>query len=146
MRPFARTITVLELTGLTLLLGGCPQSGSGPGAGLSTATVVNGFNKARGFNGTVFTVAPATGGSGDVYVGGAFSSYNGTGVNRLVRFNADGSIDPAFTVGSGLDGIVHTVATATDGSGDVFVGRDFTTYNSTVVDRLIRLHSDGSLS
>jgi len=111
----------------------------------ANGSIDTGFNVGTGFNDFVFTVAPATDGSGDVYVGGQFTSYNGTAVNHLVRLNADGSIDTGFTVGTGLDGSVQSLASATDGSGDVYVGGDFTDYNGTAVTRLVRLNADGSI-
>lgn len=79
----------------------------------------------------VNTVTPVTDSSGGVYVGGFFSSCNGTGVNGLVQLNADGSIDTGCTVGTGMDSILHTGMPATDGSGDVFMEGAVTTYNVT---------------
>ena len=49
---------------------------------------------AAGFNAPVRSLAPD--GSGDLYVGGAFTSYKGTPVNRVVRLNVDGTVDVAF--------------------------------------------------
>jgi hypothetical protein len=42
-----------------------------------------------GFNTQVNNIAIAKDGSGDVYVGGAFTTYDGnSGINRIVRLNA----------------------------------------------------------
>ncbi|MBH0178206.1 MAG: delta-60 repeat domain-containing protein [Nitrospira sp.] len=103
------------------------------------------FNAGIGFSNAVYSVASAEDGSGDVYVGGRFSSYNGTAVVRLVRLNADGTVDTDFNVGTGFDGTVYTVAPATDGSGDVYVGGQFSTYNGRAVTRLVRLNADGTI-
>ncbi|MDH3762353.1 MAG: hypothetical protein OEU50_15340, partial [Gammaproteobacteria bacterium] len=102
-----------------------------------------GFITGSGFNGTVFAIAVASDGSGDVYVGGHFTSYNGIMVNRLVRLNADGSIDAAFASGTGFPTIVRTIVASSDG--DVYVGGQFTTYNGSMANRLVRLNADGSI-
>ncbi|MBH0189647.1 MAG: delta-60 repeat domain-containing protein, partial [Nitrospira sp.] len=108
-------------------------------------TVDTDFNVGTGFDGTVYTVAPATDGSGDVYVGGQFSTYNGRAVTRLVRLNADGTIDADFMLGAGFDNTVWSVAPATGDSGDVYVGGAFTRYNGTAANYLVRLKANGAI-
>lgn len=108
-------------------------------------SVDTGFALGAGFDGSVFTIAAATDGSGDLYVGGGFTSLNGTPCNRIVRLDADGSVDSAFNVGAGFNSSVWSVAVATDGSGDVLVGGDFTSYKGVSGrNRIIRLEPDGS--
>jgi len=105
-----------------------------------------GFITGTGFNGEVLFIAPAADGSGDVYVGGYFTSYNGTAVGGIARLNLDGTLDTFFVTGIGFDIGVRIVAPATDGSGDVYVGSYSTSYNGTVVGSgLVRLNDDGSL-
>jgi beta-propeller uncharacterized protein DUF5122 len=103
------------------------------------------FLTGTGFNNTVFSIAPAGDGSGDLYVGGAFSNYNGTPANDLVRLNADGTVDQAFVTGTGFNDTVFSIAPAGDGSGDLYVGGQFTSYQSTTIGRFVRLTSTGSL-
>ncbi|MEJ2622109.1 MAG: hypothetical protein P8163_18210 [Candidatus Thiodiazotropha sp.] len=104
-----------------------------------------GFNKARSFNDSVDVISPATDGSGDLYVGGDFTTYNRTSSNRLIRLNSDGTVDSAFNVGSGFDAWVYSISPIDDGSGDLYVGGAFTTYNGAGRRRLIRLNSDGTV-
>ena len=107
-----------------------------------------GFVTGSGFNHShsVLTVAPANDGSGDVYVGGSFTSYNGSAIGRIARLNLDGSLDTDFDTGIGLDDVVSIIVSSNDGSGDVYVGGPFTSYNGTAVGSgLIRLNDDGSL-
>ena len=95
------------------------------------------FDTSTGFDNGVSFIAPAIDGSGDVYVSGAFTSYNGTAVDTgLIRLNDDGSIDAGFSTGSGWgqDGI----APATDGSGDVYVAK-------STSPGIARLNNDGSI-
>jgi uncharacterized delta-60 repeat protein len=104
------------------------------------------FNTGSGFNDEVLFIAPATDGSGDVYVGGYFTNYNGTAVGGIARLNLDGTLDMLFDTGTGFGSGVRIVAPATDGSGDVYVGSYSTIYNGTDVGSgLIRLNDDGSL-
>ena len=90
---------------------------------------------------------PAGDGSGDIYVGGYFYTYQGTISNNIIRLNADGSADTAFAVGTGFDySSVYTIAPAGDGSGDIYVGGTFTSYNGTfLIDRIARLAIDGTV-
>ncbi|MGI4869563.1 MAG: hypothetical protein ACRYFX_00110 [Janthinobacterium lividum] len=88
---------------------------------------------------------------GKVLVGGAFNTYNSAPApGRLLRLNADGSLDVTFNhpngqVGFGTTGPVN--ALLLQPNGQVLVGGTFTTYNSnaTAPDRLMRLNADGSL-
>lgn len=94
---------------------------------------------------SVFAIATAVDGSGDVYVGGYFNDYKMTSTSMIARLNSDGSLDTGFAIGSGFDGDVYAIAVATDGSGDVFVGGNFNEYNGTPVGKIVRLNADGSL-
>jgi uncharacterized delta-60 repeat protein len=105
-----------------------------------------GFITNIGFNDEVRFIAPATDGSGDVYVGGSFTNYNGTAVGGIVRLNLDGTLDTNFVTGTGFNGEVKIIAPAIVGIGDVYVGGSFTSYNGTTVGNgVIRLNDDGSL-
>jgi len=100
---------------------------------------------AEGFSGSVNSIAPALDGSDDVYVGGRFSIYKNSAVNRIARLNNDGSLDTGFVTGTGFSSTVYIVAPATDGSGDVYVGGDFADYNGSAVGYITRLNLDGTL-
>jgi hypothetical protein len=102
------------------------------------------FGAGTGFDNTVHVIAPVGDGSGDIYVGGAFTDYNGITVNSLVRLNADGTVDPAFVTGTGFNNTVFTVVPAADGSGDLYVGGAFTSYKGAPAHNLVRLNADGS--
>ena len=111
----------------------------------TTGPIGTGFNRARGFNGAVTGITPVAGGSGDLYVIGYFTTYNSTASNRIIRLNSDGTVDTEFEVGSGFDGNVKSISFATDGSGDLYLGGMFTTYNGIASNRIIRLNSDGTV-
>jgi uncharacterized delta-60 repeat protein len=99
------------------------------------------FSVGSGFSSTVITIAVQS--DGKVLMGGQFVSYNGTSVNRIVRLNTDGSIDTSFSVGSGFNSTVITIAVQSDGK--VLAGGFFTSYNGTSVNRIVRLNTDGSI-
>ncbi len=93
----------------------------------------------------VWTVRPLEDETGRVYIGGEFANYNGIGRNRIARLNHDGTLDTSFNPGSGFNGTVRDIVLAPDGTGDIYVGGSFTTYNGVTVNRMVRLNADGSI-
>jgi uncharacterized delta-60 repeat protein len=101
----------------------------------------NAFSTGTGFNNFVSTITTQS--DGKILAGGAFTSYNNSITeNRIIRLNADGSKDTAFSTASGFDGPVMAIATQVDGK--ILVGGGFTTYNSVTENYIIRLNTDGS--
>lgn len=99
-----------------------------------------GFTTGSGFNGVITDIAVQP--DDKIIVGGAFTSYNGSTVGRIVRLLPDGQIDPSFNTGSGFVGQVNCVLVQPDGK--VLVGGSFTQFNGSTVFRLLRLNTDGS--
>lgn len=110
----------------------------------ANGTLDSGFVVGSGFDSIVYSIVPADDGSGDIYVGGAFTSYAGNLRNRIIRLNDDGSVDNGYQVGSGFNNVVHTLALAADGSGDIYAGGSFTLYRGNTRSRIARANSDGS--
>ena len=79
-----------------------------------------------------------------IYISGAFTTYNGTNINRLARLNVNGGLDTTFAVGTGLTGSNAGVIAQAPG-GKIIIGGFFTAYNGTTVPRFARINSDGSL-
>lgn len=77
-----------------------------------------------------------------VYVG-YFTSYAGTAANRIIRLNADFSVDDTFVYGTGFNNDATALAIQSDGK--LIVGGNFTAYNGTSRNRIVRLNTDGSL-
>jgi len=103
------------------------------------------FVTGTGFDNTVFSIALPGDGSEDLYVGGSFTRYNGTPANDAVRLNANGTVDPAFITGAGFNNTVLSIVPVGDGSGDIYVGGEFTQYQGIPIGRFVRLTSAGSL-
>ncbi len=99
------------------------------------------FDPGSGANGIIHTATVQA--NGKVIIGGAFTSYNGTGINRIARLNADGSLDTSFTPGTGASGTVYTAKVQPDGR--IVIGGSFTTFNGTSRARIARLQANGSL-
>ncbi len=83
--------------------------------------------------------------NGQVLAGGNFTAFNGTDANRLVRLNANGSVDTAFVtaLGSGADDLVATLYV--QGDGKILVGGRFSTLAGVARPRVARLDSTSAL-
>ncbi|MGO9269700.1 MAG: Calx-beta domain-containing protein [Terriglobia bacterium] len=80
---------------------------------------------------------------GSILVGGLFTNFNGTVQNRIVRLNADGSLDPTFNGGVGGDGAVYAIALQPDNR--ILLGGEFTRWGGVTRNHLTRLNPDGSV-
>ncbi len=79
---------------------------------------------------------------GKYIVGGEFISYNGSSASRVVKLNADGSIDPTFT--SPVDaGSVSDIELLADG--DMIVTGNFSLTGGPLFTGVARFHPDGSV-
>lgn len=66
------------------------------------------FDIGSGFDSTVYALALQP--DGKILVGGFFTVYNGTSINRLIRLNANGSRDSTFNIGTGFNPAVASIA------------------------------------
>lgn len=107
----------------------------------SNGTLDTSFSVGSGFPSTVNAIAMQP--DGKVIIGGSFTSFNGTNINRIVRLNTDGTIDSSFSVGTGLNFPVLTMVLQPDGK--LLIGGNFTTYNGSTVNRIARLNANGTL-
>ena len=93
---------------------------------------------------------------GKIVVGGHFTRLNtngttGPALNRMVRFNADGTIDTNFNAGTGPGGnanntfamLVRSIVRQPDGR--YLVGGMFDSFNGFARTNLVRLNDDGSV-
>ena len=81
--------------------------------------------------------------NGKILIGGGFTSVNNIQRNGVARLNANGSVDGTFDVGTGVNGVVRSVALQSDGK--VLIGGDFTEYDGITRIGVARLNSNGSL-
>ena len=86
---------------------------------------------------------------GKLLVGGDFTNYNGTNINRIIRLNINGSIDSSFNVGTGFSGEnsasgrVNKIFLQPDGK--IIVIGYFRIYNGVIVNGIVKLNPDGSI-
>ncbi len=131
---------------------GSDDGGESPTTGPASPPITM-FDQGSGFNGIVRSIALVLDGSGDVYVGGPFSSYNEMVAHEIVRLNENGTPDPAFMTGTAFERIplpgafsgVATLALAPQDTRKLYVGGNLRRYNGTAVPSLVRLNPDGSL-
>jgi uncharacterized delta-60 repeat protein len=99
------------------------------------------FTPGTGANGIIFAMAQQS--DGKLLIGGAFTTYNGVGLNRIARLNADGTRDTTFNVGAGADLTVFAIAVQSDGK--ILIGGLFTSVAGATHNRIARLNADGSV-
>jgi len=63
--------------------------------------------------------------------------------NRIVRLNSDGTLDSSFSVGVGFNDPASSVEIQSEGK--ILCGGNFTSYNGTTQNGIVRLNSDGTL-
>jgi hypothetical protein len=108
----------------------------------TTAALDTSFVYGTGFDSTSRSAIQMN--SGTIVVVGQFTNYNGTNINRIVGLNNDGSIYTSFNVGSGFNNTVNSIIY--DSVNDkLFCFGQFTTYNGTTANRIVKLNSDGSI-
>lgn len=100
-----------------------------------------GYGNGDGANGTVITTSIQS--DGKIIIGGGFTSYNGTAINRITRLNTDGMIDSFFNIGTGADDIIST--NCIQNNGKIIIGGSFIFFNGISKNRIVRLNSDGSI-
>ncbi|WP_230392535.1 T9SS sorting signal type C domain-containing protein [Flavobacterium sp. LC2016-01] len=80
---------------------------------------------------------------GKILVAGRFTTFDRVPFADLVRLNEDGSIDPSFSIGTGFNKNIYTVALQSDQK--IIVGGSFLSFNGVAQKRLLRLNPNGSL-
>jgi len=99
------------------------------------------FAPSTGTNDTVQALAVRS--DDRVYLGGIFTTFNGTGAYRLARANTDGTIDTAFDTATGASLTIYGIAVQADGK--VVIGGRFTSYGGSSRRYLARVNVDGSV-
>jgi len=95
-----------------------------------------------GFENSVYKILPLE--NGKAMVMGNFKKFNGTLAPRIARLLEDGSSDASFnTEKSGANNLIKTAANQLDGK--IILGGNFTKYNDTDCNRIVRISPDGSV-
>ena len=104
-------------------------------------TVDPDFNTGAGINGFISSIIQQS--DGKIVVGGDFTSYSGSAVNRIVRINLSGSIDTTFAISGGFNSTVNTIVQQSDGK--LVIGGSFTSYSGSTANRIVRINPSGSI-
>jgi uncharacterized delta-60 repeat protein len=80
----------------------------------------------------------------DYYIGGTFTSFNGTTYNRFLKLYNDGTEDTAFNtnLGTGFNATTSRLIVQSDGK--IYVTGAWGTFNSNTRNRLVRINTDGT--
>ena len=88
----------------------------------------------------VYSIADTLDGSGDIYVGGSFTSYSGSsGPSRIVRVRSNGTINTSVSFGTGFNNSVLAIEPTS--SNQVYMGGNFTSYKGNTYNYIIKLTS-----
>ncbi|MBE9575987.1 T9SS type A sorting domain-containing protein [Flavobacterium proteolyticum] len=98
------------------------------------------FNIGSGFNATVCAIKKQS--DGKILVAGNFTTYKGVTENRIIRLNEDGTKDTSFSIGTGFNNVIYSLALQTDGK--IVIGGQFSMYNGITEKGIIRLNPDGT--
>lgn len=137
----AGSVNAIALSGTQILIGGNFTTVNGNPAPRVARLSANGafdgtFNVGGGANDYVSSVAVQA--DGRVVVGGNFTAFNGQIRNRLVRLNADGSLDATINFGAGANDFISTI-TLQDYDGKIVVGGGFTEFDGLTRVAIARL-------
>lgn len=142
-----RSITV-QSDGKILIGGDLTTVNSAPRMGIARlntdGTLDTTFVPGTGFDTTVYTISATS--TGDIYVGGSFSSYNGTTVHGIAHLSSTGVLDTSYGLGgTGANNNVMTSKIQSDGK--LVIGGYFTRYGTSTAtaNSIARLKPDGTL-
>ena len=99
-------------------------------------------NLGSGFNDLVSTIKVQP--DDKILVGGDFTDFNGTTVNRICRLNSDGGENGDFTtnIGSGFDSSVYSIKLLSDNT--IIIGGAFSDFDGSTVGCIAKLNSNGT--
>ena len=106
-----------------------------------SGTIDTDFNTGTGFNGTLYSIEQQS--DGKILVGGSFTTYSGSSVNRIVRLNSSGSIDSSFNVGSGANFEIFSTLIQPDNK--IVIAGAFTTYSGSTQRSIVRINPLGTI-
>ncbi|GAL87674.1 hypothetical protein MYP_4904 [Sporocytophaga myxococcoides] len=98
------------------------------------------FNIGEGFNNIIYAIAIQE--DTKIIVGGAFTVFNNSSINRVVRLTSTGAKDDTFVVGTGLNGEPRSIIIQPDQQ--ILAAGLFSTYNGAAAQGVVRVNANGS--
>lgn len=110
----------------------------------STGAHDTSFNPGSGANGPIYAILADSSfaSSGSLFVGGDFTTFNGSTRNMLARVSSSGQVH-SFNTGTGFDGPVYALASESSSSSltyGILVGGDFNAFEGIARAKLARLN------
>jgi uncharacterized delta-60 repeat protein len=139
---------VIQSTGKIIIGGQFSTDTGGPGTPNhlarmnSDGSLDNTFQLGTGFNPTGNVRSLTVNTQDEITVVGSFTSYQGITANRIIKLNADGSIDNSFDAGTGFNGSVAVVFLNSQNNITV-AGGSFTEYNGSNYNFIVALGESG---
>lgn len=101
------------------------------------------FDTSQGANSNIYAMALQS--DGKIVIGGFFTSFAGTGRNKIARLYSNGNLDLTFNPGTGInsEGFVRDIAIRSDSK--MFVVGDFSIYNDAIRSNIALVNANGSL-
>jgi uncharacterized delta-60 repeat protein len=106
----------------------------------SDGSIDTSFVIGTGFNSTVDAIVLQS--DGKILVGGPFTSYSGVSRNYIIRLNTDGSIDTSFSIDTGFNDRLWSIALQSDGK--ILAGGNFTKFSFFSRYYIAELYSEGT--
>lgn len=78
-----------------------------------------------------------------IVIAGNFSAYNGTSVSGLARLAMDGKLDESFDAGTGVDGVINSIAVQSNNK--IIIAGGFSLFNEELANNIVRLQSSGEI-
>lgn len=104
----------------------------------STGVLDTTFNPTTGNNGAAGIVRTIAVSGSSIYIGGDFTKYRGTTVNRIAKIDSNGVLDLTY-LGTGTvgfsSGSIYSIAAS---GGAVYIGGSFTSYRGGVANRIAK--------
>ena len=110
----------------------------------SNGSIDSTFNVGIGANNFIRSIGFQT--NNKIVVGGSFTNFNNSLINRLARIENTGSSDTSFltATGSGANNTINSIAILADG-GILLVG-NFSSFNGAAINRIVKINGDEVLS
>jgi len=99
------------------------------------------FNPGSGANGEIITLFLQN--DGKILIGGDFTNFDDSNLNRIARINEDGSLDKTFDPGHGANSWVYSIKKQLDGK--ILLGGEFTLFDNIPANRIVRLNENGEI-
>jgi len=137
---------IKELSDGKLLVAGLFNSFNGLNTGRmvkinNDGTVDGTFNAGTGANGFTFTLTVLN--NNKIFVAGDFDIFSNNRVNKLTLINSNGSLDFSFRSIYGANSTVNCAIELNNNS--YLIGGDFSTYNKTSANRIVKINNDGTI-